>query len=74
MNPEDDMSRSTIERAFELARSGEVPDLKSLRLRLKSEGCRAVDALLAPRNLCRYLEAICTAASKPAAVAAATAD
>jgi hypothetical protein len=62
------MTRSTIERAYELARSGQVPDLPSLRRRLKDEDCRAVDALLAPRNLSSHLAAICTAAYKaPAA-------
>ncbi|HEY8616518.1 hypothetical protein [Phenylobacterium sp.] len=66
------MSRSTIERAFELARSGEVQNLVALKARLKAEGCRAVDALLAPRNIASYLEAICTAACKtPQAMAAA---
>ncbi|RAK57477.1 hypothetical protein [Phenylobacterium deserti] len=56
---------STIERAYELARSGEVPNLKLLKQQLKAEGCRAVDALLAPRNLSKHLDAICTAAFKP---------
>lgn len=59
------MTLSTIERAFELARAGEVPNLASLKRRLKDEGCRAVDALLAPRNLNRHLDAICQAAFKP---------
>lgn len=59
------MARSTIEQAFTLARSGQVPDVTHLKLRLKAEGCRAVDALLAPRNLSRHLEAICTATFKP---------
>ena len=58
------MSRSTIERAFKLARSGEAVDLADLKRRLKAEGCRAVDALLAPRNISRYLEALCSAAAK----------
>jgi len=38
------MTTSTIERAYELARSGRVPDLAMLKLRLKTDGCRAVDA------------------------------
>ena len=57
------MTLSTIERAYELARSGEEPDLASLKRRLKSDGCRAVDALLAPRSVSGHLEAICAAAS-----------
>ena len=59
------MTLSTIERAFELARSGQVPDFPTLKSRLKSDGCRAVDALLAPRTLSGHLEAICAAAFKP---------
>jgi len=66
------MTLSTIERAFQLARSGQVADLPSLKRRLKSDGCRAVDALLAPRTLSRHLEAICAAAFKPAADPART--
>jgi hypothetical protein len=52
---------STIERAYALARSGNVPDFARLKLRLKADGCRAVDALLAPRALRGHLEAICAA-------------
>jgi hypothetical protein len=59
------MPASTIERAFELARSGQVADFASLKRRLKSDGCRAVDALLAPRTLSGHLQAICAAAFKP---------
>jgi hypothetical protein len=66
------MTLSTIERAYKLARSGDVPDIAVLTLRLKTEGCRAVDALLAPRTLRGHLQAICLAAS--AGSAQATAD
>ena len=59
------VTKPTIERAFELARAGEVPDLASLKRRLKAEGCRAVDALLAPRTISGHLTAICGAAFKP---------
>lgn len=59
------MTKPTIERAFELARSGEVADLPGLKRRLNAEGCRAVDALLAPRSISSHLIAICTAAYKP---------
>ena len=58
------MTTSTIERAYELARSGHVPDLARLKLRLKADGCRAVDALLAPRAVRGHLEAICAATFK----------
>lgn len=57
------MSRATLERAFELARSGEVADLAGLKRRLKSERLRSVEILLAPRNLSLYLDAVCVAAS-----------
>lgn len=63
------MTASTIERAYVLARSGEVPDIDSLKARLKADGCRAVDALLAPRSLRGHLNAIC-AATFPASQAA----
>ena len=59
------MITSTIERAFQLARSGQVRDIATLKLRLEADGCRAVEALLAPRSLRRHLEAICVAAFKP---------
>ena len=65
------MTLSTIERAYKMARSGDVPDLASLTSRLKSEGYRAVDALLAPRMLRGHLQAICVAASGSATLAAA---
>jgi hypothetical protein len=65
------MTLSTIERAYLMARSGAVPDLASLTLRLKSDGCRAVDALLAPRGLRSHLQAICVAAFGGATLAAA---
>ena len=59
------MAKPTIERAFELARSGEVADLLALKRRLNAEGCRAVEALLAPRSISGHLIAICTAAYRP---------
>ena len=59
------MALSTIEQAFALARSGEVPDFGSLKHRLKSDGYRAVDQLLAPRTLSGHLAAICAATFKP---------
>ena len=59
------MTVSTIERAYQLARSGQVADLASLKRRLEADGCRAVDALLAPRNVRGHLTAICAAAFRP---------
>lgn len=56
------MTTSTIERAYALARAGVVPDVAALKLRLKADGCRAVDALLAPRGVSGHLAAICAAA------------
>lgn len=56
------MTESTLERAYALARAGEVRDLAALEARLKAEGCHAVDVLLASRNVRSHLEAICAAA------------
>ena len=60
------MTMPTLERAYFLARSGECGDVGSLKLRLKADGCRAVDALLAPRSVREHLAAICAATFKPA--------
>jgi len=59
------MTQSTIERAHALARSGEARDVARLKQRLKADGCRAVDALLAARSVHQHLQAICAAAFKP---------
>jgi len=56
------MTTSTIERAYQLARAGVAPDFARLKQRLKADGCRAVDTLLAPRSIRGHLEAICAAA------------
>jgi hypothetical protein len=64
------MALSTIEHAYKMARSGAVPDFASLTLRLKADGCRAVDALLGPRAIRGHLQAICVAASGGATAAA----
>jgi hypothetical protein len=61
------MTTSAIERAFQLARAGEAPNVASLKARLKADGYRAVDALLAPRSITGHLQAICAATYKPAA-------
>ncbi len=55
------MTTSTIERAYQLARSGAAPNARALKDLLKAEGCRAVDALLSPRSILGHLEAICAA-------------
>jgi hypothetical protein len=61
------MTLSTIERAYQLARAGCAPDVAGLKKRLKADGCRAVDALLAPRSIRGHLEAICAATYSAAA-------
>ena len=61
------MTPSTIEQAYELARSGRVSDLAALKAQLKAADCRAVDALLAPRSIQAHLQAICAASFKAAA-------
>lgn len=58
------MTLSTIERAYALARTGKYATLAQLHLQLKEDGCRAVEALLAPRSIKSHLEAICAASSK----------
>jgi type II secretory pathway component PulL len=55
------MTPSTIESAYELARSGRVSDFAALKAQLKADGCRAVEALLAPRGVQAHLQAICAA-------------
>jgi len=55
------MTTSTIERAYQLARSGKAANFASLKRLLEADGCRAVDALLAPRTIRGHLEAICSA-------------
>lgn len=61
------MTQSTIERAYELARAGCAPNVAGLKARLKADGCRAVDALLAPRSIRAHLDAICAATYAAAA-------
>jgi len=59
------MPMPTLERAYALARSGQFSNVDSLKNRLKADGCRAVDALLAARSIRGHLEAICAATFKP---------
>jgi hypothetical protein len=56
----------TVEYAYVLARSGQFSNLASLKVRLKADGCRAVDALLSARSIRGHLEAICAATFKSA--------
>ncbi len=58
------MTELTLERAYALARSGQYGDLETLKQRLKADGCRAVDVLLAGRSVRGHLAAICAATSK----------
>lgn len=58
------MTESTLERAYALARSGQYGDLDKLKQRLKADGCRAVDVLLAGRSVRGHLSAICAATSR----------
>lgn len=60
------MTLSTIERAYALARTGRYANLAQLQRQLNEDGCRAVEALLSPRNIKSHLEAICAASSKGA--------
>jgi hypothetical protein len=59
------MTMPTLERAYALARSGQFSDVDTLKDRLKADGCRAVDALLAARSIRGHLAAICAATFKP---------
>jgi hypothetical protein len=58
------MTLSTIEHAYALARSGRFATVAKLRLQLCEDGCRAADALLAPRGIRGHLEAICAASTR----------
>ena len=59
------MSMPTVERAYALARSGKFSNIDTLKDRLKADGCRAVDALLANRSIRGHIQAICAATFKP---------
>jgi hypothetical protein len=54
----------TVTRAYALARSGRFSSFEALKDRLKADGYRAVDALLAARSIRSHLQAICAAASE----------
>jgi len=56
------MSRATIERAFQLARSGECRTLDELKRRLRLERCESVDFHLAGKMTKAQLTALMAAA------------
>jgi hypothetical protein len=55
---------STLERAFELARTGEYAGVNEIRAQLKREQHESVDAHLAGPSLSRQLKALCEAAQQ----------
>ena len=50
--------RSTVERAFDLARTGTCRTIGQLRADLKAERCDGIEAHLAGRSMVRQLQAI----------------
>ncbi len=55
---------STLERAFELARSGECASTAEIRLRLKREGHDQVEAHLQGPSISRQLRLLCEEARR----------
>ncbi len=55
---------STLERAFELARSGECANIAEIRTRLKRERFDSVEAHLQGPSINRQLRQLCDAARK----------
>jgi hypothetical protein len=55
---------STLERAFQLARSGEFSSTAEIRTRLKRERCEAVDAHLQGPSINRQLRLLCEEARR----------
>ena len=56
---------STLERAFELARSGECASPAEIRLRLKRERFDSVEAHLQGPSITRQLRRLCDEARRP---------
>jgi hypothetical protein len=50
---------TTLERAFELAQTGEHAGISDIKQRLKAEGYENIDAQLFGRGLARQLRTIC---------------
>jgi hypothetical protein len=61
---------STIERAFELARSGSCRSVAEIVMRLKQERHDSVEAHLAGQSIRRDLRRLCAEAAKAAAARA----
>jgi hypothetical protein len=57
---------STLERAFELARSGQCATPADIRLHLKRERFESVEAHLQGHSITRQLRALCTEAQQRA--------
>jgi len=57
---------TTLERAFDLARSGRYASVQEIRLALKGERFDNVEAHLAGRSLVRQLRDLCEQARRPA--------
>ena len=66
-------TQHTLERAFQLARSGGVQSLDELRRTLKAEGYEAVEGHLAGSAIRKQLTQIIAAAAQPAVQAGAEA-
>jgi len=58
---------STLERAFDLARSGRFASVSDIRLALKRERFDQVEAHLAGSAIARQLRGLCDAARSPRA-------
>lgn len=58
-------SPSTLERAFDLARSGECASVADIRLRLKREGHDQVEAHLRGPAISKQLRLLCEQARPP---------
>lgn len=64
---------TTLERAFELARSGRFASVSDIRLALRRERFDQVEAHLAGSSIARQLRALCQEARRGAGEAAAEA-
>ena len=60
------MSNNTVERAFELARSGECASLDDIRKRLQAEGCEQVTRHLMGKNIQQSLRVLLSNSAAPA--------
>jgi len=60
---------TTLERAFELARSGDYATVQPIRARLKAEGFPQVEAHLSGHSISRQLRKLCDEARSKRATA-----